>query len=121
MAGLRLFGHDISVIDFFETSLTRNYGSWILTACSSDLDGMHYLNEIISKRVGLDGPGHVRFRRPVLWFSIGNFNKDMDNNKHNNTLESEKQTDLGFWFSRSEHVGFRYFYFNDQMTRQAGL
>ncbi|CAB4484793.1 unnamed protein product [Rhizophagus irregularis] len=80
MAGLRLFGHDISV-----------NGSWILTDCSSDLDGMHYLNEIILKRIGLDGPGHVRFRRLVLWFSIGNFNKDMDNNKHNNTLESEKQ------------------------------
>ncbi|POG81859.1 hypothetical protein GLOIN_2v1762741 [Rhizophagus irregularis DAOM 181602=DAOM 197198] len=28
-------------------------------------------------------------------------------NKHNNTLENEKQADLGFWFSGSEHVGFR--------------
>uniref|UniRef100_U9T0H3 Uncharacterized protein n=1 Tax=Rhizophagus irregularis (strain DAOM 181602 / DAOM 197198 / MUCL 43194) TaxID=747089 RepID=U9T0H3_RHIID len=33
---------------FFKTSLTWIHGSWILTACSSDLDGMHYLNEIIS-------------------------------------------------------------------------
>ncbi|CAB5393286.1 unnamed protein product [Rhizophagus irregularis] len=74
---LWLFGHDIS------------------TACSLDLDGMHYLNEIISlqsvTKNDENQDGIIENARPVLWFSIGNFNKDMDNNKHNNILESEKQ------------------------------